>query len=420
MSRTKRVLVVASTFPASDTDSVPAFVRDQIIALKKSYPSVQFFVLAPHDFRSNTKSYTRHRNYDEYRFHYVWPRRLEGLAGRGIVPALQSNRLNYLLVPFFLISEYAHIKRLVKKLRPDVVYAHWFMPNAVTAAPICDKFSVPLVFTSHSSDIQIMNKLPFGKKVTYYVLARTRRWTVVSKRTAEKARQVIGSIGWQIHSKSMGMIPMGIDVVAPVDKASIDNANYLDNLDLSEKFSLFIGRLAEVKGVEYLIDAFGSINEKNTKLVIAGTGPMETKLRQMATKFNLHSRIIFVGFVTGKLKQRLLNGASVLVIPSTVDSHGQSEGFPVVLMEGIANHKIIVASDVSGAELVLNDGVNGFLFRNADAGNLSEKLNMALGLSEKSKNEFRSELSKLNKDFSWKNIARQHYDFLFKDLLAKD
>ena len=50
-----KILVLASTFPASETDKIPAFVKDQVIAISKKYPSIKFDVLAPHSFKSKTK-----------------------------------------------------------------------------------------------------------------------------------------------------------------------------------------------------------------------------------------------------------------------------------------------------------------------------------------------------------------------------
>ena len=101
-----RILVLASTFPANDSDPVPAFVRDQIVAMKDVDSELEFSVLAPHDQRSNTKLFTKHTAYNEYRFHYFWPYSLEKLAGRGIMPALKANPLNYLLIPFLFIGQF--------------------------------------------------------------------------------------------------------------------------------------------------------------------------------------------------------------------------------------------------------------------------------------------------------------------------
>lgn len=92
---------MASTFPASGNDPVPMFVKEQVIALKKRYPQLTFSVLAPHDARSKTADHTKHEHFDEYRFHYAWPHRLEKLAGRGIMPQLKKNPCTTSLFPGF-------------------------------------------------------------------------------------------------------------------------------------------------------------------------------------------------------------------------------------------------------------------------------------------------------------------------------
>ena len=129
----RAVIVVASTFPASATDPVPAFVRDQVIALATLHPELDFHVLAPHDRRSATVDRTEHAEYTEHRFHYARPRRAEQLAGRGIMPALRENKLLYLVVPFLFTGELRALKRLAREVRPAIIYAHWFTPQAVVA-----------------------------------------------------------------------------------------------------------------------------------------------------------------------------------------------------------------------------------------------------------------------------------------------
>src|SRR5262245_1537786 len=145
-----RVLVVATTFPANDGDPVPAFIKHQVIALKAEYPDISLSVLAPHDARSHTVSFAKHGQYDEYRFHYFLPFRLERLAGRGIVPVLRQNPLYYGLVLFLVGAEFFALLRLCRRLRPDVVYAHWFTPQGITAGLVSVITHIPFAYTSHS------------------------------------------------------------------------------------------------------------------------------------------------------------------------------------------------------------------------------------------------------------------------------
>ena len=77
MNSAKHILIITSFIPSSDTDPVPAFVKDQINALKTEYPDLDFSVLAPHDAYSSTWlpeiANRNPENYKLYRFHYFWP-----------------------------------------------------------------------------------------------------------------------------------------------------------------------------------------------------------------------------------------------------------------------------------------------------------------------------------------------------------
>lgn len=410
-----RILVVASTFPASDDDAVPAFVRDQVIALKKVKPEIHFMVLAPHDSRSTTRGFKRHEHFDEYRFHYFWPRRLERLSGRGIMPALQSNPLNYLLAPFFLFSEYQSLKQLVRKTSPSLIYAHWFMPNAVIAAFVCRRFNIPLVFTSHSSDIQVMNKLPFGTRLARSVMNIVAKWTVVSKNTKSKAEKVFLPEDWARYSNRMKVISMGIDVKhITFSKNRVNKSVRIEGLEGTADFMLFIGRLAEVKGVHTLIQATALMKGDNTKLVIAGEGPEMSTLMKLAENLGVREKTLFVGHVSGNTKNYLLSHAKLLIVPSTIDRSRQTEGFPVVLMEGMAYGKVILASNVSGGESVLKDGVDGFIFDHENPQDLADKISVGLRLNKSSRLKISESVFKLAKEYDWEVIARKHYEFLFR------
>jgi hypothetical protein len=206
----KHILVVASTFPASDTDHAPDFVKEQVISMKEQYPNLKFSVLAPHNAHSDTQSFQATRHYEEYRFHYFWPFRLEVLAGRGIMPALRQNKALYILTPFLALFELVALLRLTRKLKPDVIYAHWFMPQAIAAAFVSKLTGVQFVFTSHSSDMQIMKIIPFSKPLTNFVMRSVKKWTVVSDKTLAKTKPLFTAEEWQKNSKTLAVIPMGV------------------------------------------------------------------------------------------------------------------------------------------------------------------------------------------------------------------
>lgn len=402
-----KILVIASTFPAHDDDPVPAFVRDQIIALKKADPELSFAVLAPHDKRSNTKSFTRHDAYDEYRFHYFWPFGAEKLAGRGIMPALKANPLNYLLIPFLFAGEFFALLSLIQRFRPDLLYAHWFTPQAINARLAGALTGIPFVFTTHASDVDVWHKIPFfGPRIVRGNARKARAFTAVSRRSMAKLERFFESTSWDKLKTRSAIIPMGVDLPATTQVKPISP---------TERTILFIGRLAEKKGVQYLLPAFSEVSKQasNVRLVIAGDGPMRGELEDQAKELGLTDRVTFPGFVSGDAKWNLLQAADLYVVPSIITKSGDAEGLPVSLMEGLAYGKVCIATNESGADDILTDGVDGFLIPQQDSTALANKIIQALNLSDEAVLTIQSSAQATATQFSWQTIADQYKIFFF-------
>ena len=152
-----KILINTTTFPNSTDSPVPAFVLDQIKAMHALDNSLEIDVLLPHHSYENPLADTRIRSsHREIRYHYFWPRRFEKLTGRGILPALKENPFRMILIPFHLFFQYRALKALCRENRPDVVYAHWFMSPALISYFACKPFKIPLIFTTHASDVSVL------------------------------------------------------------------------------------------------------------------------------------------------------------------------------------------------------------------------------------------------------------------------
>ena len=405
-----RLLVVASTFPASNTDPVPAFVRDQIIAIKKQRPDIEISVLAPHDKRSNTTDFTQHEHYSEYRFHYFWPHSTEKLAGRGILPALKQNKLNYLLVPFLFIGEFASLWRLTRKLKPDVIYAHWFTPQAVTVYLASLVTRVPFVYTTHAADVDVWNKIPLlGKLVVRIVSRKADAITAVSPRSLAKLERFFNKSQWRDLKPKTAIIPMGVELpgATNADPAALKQTYDLDD----QRVIFFMGRLAEKKGVSYLLEAFSELNTANLKLIIAGDGPLRTELENQARALNINDRVVLTGFLSGQQKTDYISLADLVVLPSIITKDGDAEGLPVVFMEALAAGKICIATNESGADNIITDGESGFLLPHKDSQKLKATIEMALNLSPRDQAKLKTNAREVSRQFDWVTVAHAHIDF---------
>lgn len=406
----KKLLIVASTFPANEHDTVPAFVKDQAIALKKLHPALEILVLAPHDAQSHTDSFRRHEYYDEYRFHYFWPFRLERLAGHGIVPTLKQHPAYYFLVPFLIGSEFFALLSLSRKQRPDIIYAHWFTPQGITTGIVSGITRIPYVYTSHSSDVAFLRKVPvLGPRLVRMFTRRAQAVTVVSRRSLDKLRVFFDTATWQSISKKVAVIPMGVDI-PPTARAARGAGKQSDKI-------LFIGRLVEKKGVQYLLPAFKDIlnTHPTATITIAGDGPWLSRLQNQVKELAIsEEKVTFTGYVSGKQKADLIDATSTLVVPSIIAAGGDAEGLPVVLMEGLAAGKVCIATNESGADDILTDGKDGFLIPQKDVEALGKALGKALSMDAKQYRAMQHNARATSEQFAWPHVAKQHYDFLLQ------
>ena len=399
----RRVLVVASTFPAAPADASPAFVRDLMLALKTAHPEVAFAVLAP-QVGVGMSWHTRHEEYDEFRFAYAWPRSAQRLTGRGILPALRREPWLVALVPFLFRGEHVALRRLVREWIPDVIHAHWFTPQGIVAAMVSKETGVPMVLTTHASDVSIWARIPLlGTSVVRRWFPRAARITAVSKQTLDRARQFFTDAEWEAIRPRTAIIPMGVTPVA-ADHAHLPSAT---------RTVLFLGRFAEKKGIPFLIDAVARLARKDIKLVIAGTGPEKRRIEAQVQRAGLADRVLFPGFVTAMQKARLIASADVIAVPSIDTSSGDSEGLPVVILEALAAGVPCVATDASGAGEVMEHGVHGWLVPQRDPAALAAAIDTALALDADARARLRHSARARAREFAWPQVARRHWDFLF-------
>jgi rhamnosyl/mannosyltransferase len=138
---------------------------------------------------------------------------------------------------------------------------------------------------------------------------------------------------------------------------------------------LFIGRLVYYKGIEYLIEAMSRVN---AQLWVIGTGPLESKLKQLTVQLNVQSKVRFLGNISDEDVPAYYHACEVFVLPSVANS----EMFGIVQLEAMACRKPVVATNLpTGVSYVNVHGLTGLLVppRNPEA--LAEAINKLLASS---------------------------------------
>jgi glycosyltransferase involved in cell wall biosynthesis len=367
----KKLLVFASTFPRWKNDTLPPFVYE---LSKRLTDKFDVSVLAPSF--PGAKDFEVMDKMKVYRFHYFL-KRYEKLAGSGgILPTLKKNPLFYFQVPFFLAGEYLALKRAIKTIRPDIIHAHWIIPQGWIASLMPKKHRTNYVVTTWGGDMFVFKKEGFIsnslKKLFGKIIDNSKNATSVNKVFLNEMRSV------SRFPKKIFYIPNGIDT-------KLFNPNKKD-LAIKKKykiegpFLLFVGRLAEKKGVKYLLDAMPEVLKQNpkTKLMIIGTGPLEKELKHQTRDLKIEKNVIFMGAIQNSLLPKYYATADIFIGPSIVAEGGDREGFPTVFLEAMSSEIPILTTRIEGINEIIKEGKNGFIVNQKSSKEIIEKITYLL------------------------------------------
>lgn len=164
-------------------------------------------------------------------------------------------------------------------------------------------------------------------------------------------------------------------------------------------------RLTAVNGVNYLIDAFKILQDKNINLflLIAGDGDERKKIIKHASDIGVGKNLLMLGSVNHSKMPELYSVCDAVCVPSVTLGEFKDTA-PISAMEAMMCGKVVVASDVDCFKNIIQDGVNGIIVREKDAASLSRGILRAMS-SEKCSIEKNAYITALNK-FSSITAAR--------------
>ena len=204
---------------------------------------------------------------------------------------------------------------------------------------------------------------------------------------------------------------MGIDSINI--ESTNNEPNILKILESKKKYVLYIGRLVENKGLEDLIYGFSEFSKNSDyKLIIAGFGNLEIKLKTLVQEQNLENRIIFAGKVGLSEKKSLFEESQILIVPSGILTGLPSEGMPVTILEGLYFGKVVIASDQTNCEDIIQDGINGFIYKSKDAGSITKVLNKINKLRKEELTSVSLNALESSKLYDSEGSSKVYYEFL--------
>src|SRR2546426_267304 len=163
-----------------------------------------------------------------------------------------------------------------------------------------------------------------------------------------------------------------ITIVRP--GCNLDHSSRKPMRDRSFGAVICVGRLKRYKGIQHALRAFRFVVENNPSAVlrIAGSGPYESQLRDLAKQICIEKSVQFLGQVSENEKFDLLSDSQLMVSPS------MREGYGISVIEANSVGTPAVGWDVAGIRDSIIDGKTGLLAPFPDERALANKLEMLL------------------------------------------
>lgn len=406
----ERVIIVTHSFPRFDGDWRSNFIESLAVGYRQNGAKVT--VLVPLSARWN-RAELADSGIRIIPYRYM-PFKSWHVLGYGdsMKGDLRMNPLHILLLPFLMIAGTLRLARLLLLERTSFLHAHWAVPNTLIAiAARTLAFSKVKILSSFpGSDVTVIQQSGLLGKCLARAIARS---DYLSCNSSDLKEDLVAAgipaarIDYQIYgvnNQTMRYSPEARERVRA--KLGIR----------ADEISLFmVGRFVAKKGFATGIRAMQHLRSQHEKirLYLIGSGLLEGEYRALMKDAGVEDTTTLLGEVLPSELQDYYSACDIFLMPS---ERLPSDGLNVVVVEAMACARPIVASSVGGNDLVVSEGINGYLHRPSDAKDLAEKVSLLA--RDPSLRQAMGEKSRVMVDehFNWKAIAR-YYLVRYHELL---
>lgn len=236
----------------------------------------------------------------------------------------------------------------VRRRRPDfdLIDAHYFYPDGVAATLLGRSLRKPVVITARGTDINLFPRHALPRRMILFASRQAAHIIAVS----QALKDALIALGVAPDKVTVLRNGVDLDLFKPEDHGGLRQA-----IGTRGRTLLMVGNLIEIKGHGLVIEALARLTD--CKLLIAGKGPEEGRLKALAARCGVGDRVQFLGSVPHERLREIYCAADALVLASS------REGWPNVLLEAMACGTPVVASPVGGVPEVVSAPEAGILMR---------------------------------------------------------
>ncbi len=261
----------------------------------------------------------------------------------------------------------AAVDAALRAIRPSLVHAH-FLYDAAHILPACIRSNLPLIVTEHGWAARPRHD---GHVTRAYLRRRQQLWRYASRVICVSEALRLRLVGLGCPEALTEVHYIGVDTTLFAPRRNGGPA--------PPPTIVFVGRLVPIKGCREMLAAAAIVrrSQPNLRVVIAGWGPEEPVLRQLASEL-LPGACAFLGACDPARVREALAQARVLCVPAIPGADGTEEALGMVHLEAQAMGLPVVSTRVGGVPEAVMDGKTGLLCPSAQPEELAVALAVLL------------------------------------------
>ena len=330
----------------------------------------------------------------------------------------------YLLAPGLFLAGARAALRWTSQERPDVLHAHWTLPNGFMAALAARRYRVPLVVSIPGSDATVAGQNPVFRRMAKFAFDQAGLITANSA-----ALRDVAVVGLGADPAKFDLIAYGVDPNAYLPDPA-GTADLRASLGIPPEAIVFlaVGRMVYKKGFDRLLRAAAlmtgsesanheSANHESANhesagnirvpvhLVMVGEGDLWAEWQALGRELGLGERVHWVGSVPADRLGVYYNMADALVMPSVTHP---ADGLNVTVLDAMSCARPVVGTSAAGNELAIRDGVNGFLVPEGDDAALAGALATLAADPDLRARMGAAGRQRIETELGWPHLARRY------------
>jgi glycosyltransferase involved in cell wall biosynthesis len=317
-------------------------------------------------------------------------------------------KLHYKIISvFYILAGTLGLIRFHAKERFDILHVHWPFPHGIFGFVARMLVRSKIVLTFYGADMLLVKKYSFVKHFLRYFIKHADSVIAISSFTGKEVKAV--------YDRPLHIIPYGTAIALKTDLPPHTPGHRI----------LSVGRMIERKGFAYLINAMPRVlaTYPDARLTIAGGGALHADLVSLRDSLGLQQSVDLPGKVPNETLENLFASCDVFVLPSIIDSKGDTEGLGVVILEALTYSKPVIATEIGGIVDIVQHNKTGLLVPQKDPQALADAICAILSDPARSKALVAKGIRHIREHFSWENIVATYlslYDSTLKSSTETD